>query len=94
MKNKYLIFSLFLLLFNLNAFGQSGGVFAVTQSVIASGGQQTTGGIFALDGTIGQSTAGENSANGIFDVHGGFWLPGFAPSASMVSIGYPFGEFA
>jgi len=87
MKNKFLIFILFPILFNLNAFGQSGGAFAITQSVIASGGQQTTGGVFALDATAGQSSAGENSANGIFDVRGGFWLPGFAPTASMVSVG-------
>jgi hypothetical protein len=70
-----------------NISAQSGGTFAITQSVIATGGQQSSSGIFSLEGTAGQAVAGENSANGIFGVRGGFWLPGFVPTASMVSVG-------
>lgn len=81
------IFIIFPVLFCPNAFGQSGGNFAITQSIIASGGsQETTGGIFVLDATIGQSLAGENSSGGMFGVRGGFWLPAFAPTAAMVGV--------
>jgi hypothetical protein len=89
MKNQQIItaFSILMLL-TANISAQSGGTFAITQSVIATGGQQSSSGIFAVDGTIGQSIAGESSANGGFDVRGGFWqIPAFAPTASMVSIG-------
>jgi Carboxypeptidase regulatory-like domain len=87
MRIKCLIFSLFLILLTLNVCAQSGGNFEITQSVIASGGgQQTTGGVFSLDSTTGQSLAGANSAGGIFGVRGGFWASPLAPSAAMVSI--------
>ncbi len=77
----------FLLCFSAIALGQSGGNFAITQSVIASGGdQQSTGGAFSLDGTTGQSLAGENLSGGTFGVRGGFWLPAFAPTAAMVGV--------
>ena len=68
---------------------QTGGNFAVTQSVIASGGgQNSTGGTFSLDGTIGQTIAGTNSANNPFAVQSGFWTsPSLAPTAAGVSIG-------
>ncbi len=67
---------------------QSGGIFAISQSVIASGGgQQTTSGVFSLDSTTAQSLAGENSTGGIFAVRGGFWLPAVAPTAARVSVG-------
>ena len=88
MRNKILIFLLFPVLFNLNAFGQTGGNFTITQSVISSGGnQQTPGGIFSLDGTTGQSVGGNGSAGGVFSISSGFWLSQFAPTAAAVSIG-------
>jgi hypothetical protein len=77
-----------LLFLAANAFGQTGGNFSVTQSVIASGGgQNSSGGVFSVDATIGQSLAGANSAGGIFGLRGGFWTSGIAPSAARVSVG-------
>ena len=56
--------------------GQSGGNFAVTQSVIASGGgQDSAGGAFSVDGTIGQPVAGGPSSGEAFAVTSGFWAP-------------------
>lgn len=88
MRNKFLIFSTFLILFATNAFGQSGGGYEITQSVVASGGQNVAGGNFSLDGTTGQSAAG-NALNGSpFAVTTGFWnFTPLAPSAANVAIG-------
>jgi hypothetical protein len=66
---------------------QSGGVFAITQSVISMGGPPSTNGVSALDNTIGQPVAGMSAAGGPFAVRGGFWTPVFAPTAAAVSIG-------
>lgn len=88
MRNKYLIVSLFLILLSSNAFGQSGGIFEISQAVIASGSsERPTGGIFALDATTGQALAGTNSTGGIFRASGGFWTSPLAPSAARVSLG-------
>lgn len=65
---------------------QSGGNFAITQSVIAPGGRTSNGGSFAVDGTIGQTVAGTNSSGEQFAVSGGFWTRTFAPTAASVSI--------
>lgn len=72
---------------------QTGGNYAFTQSVVASGGgQQTAGGSFALDGTIGQSLAGTLStaasgAGNQYAVRGGFWATeALAPTAANVSV--------
>ena len=65
---------------NLNANAQSGGSFAITQSVIASGGgQNAAGGTFSLEGTIGQAAAGDVLRGSTFEVTSGFWT--FTPSA-------------
>ena len=87
MKSKFLIFTVLLILFAADVFGQSGGNFTITQSVIASGGgQQSAGGTFSLDGTTGQPLAGENLTGGMFGVRGGFWVPAFAPTAALVGV--------
>src|SRR5690349_20461911 len=52
---------------------QSGGTFVIQKSVIAGGGDHSTGGTFILDGTIGQAVAGTQSSGGSFNVVGGFW---------------------
>lgn len=46
--------------------------FTVSPSVIAGGGGTSTGGVFRVSGTIGQSAAG-NLAGGSFAIQGGFW---------------------
>jgi hypothetical protein len=88
MKTKNIIAAgLALLLLAASVSAQSGGVFAITQSVISAGGPQITGGASVLDSTTGQSTGGFNTAGGAFAVRGGFWTPVFAPTAAAVSVG-------
>lgn len=69
------------------AAAQTGGQFAVTQSVIANGGAQSNGGNFGVVGTTAQANAGTDSGGGQFAVKGGFWQPFFAPTAAQVSVG-------
>ena len=66
---------------------QSGGPFTVTESVVASGGgQQTAGGTFSLDGTVGQAIAGNAASGSPFAVTSGFW--NFTPSGpTAASVG-------
>ena len=67
---------------------QTGGDFAITQSVIAGGGQNSSGGDFSLDGTIGQSLAGNALNNSPFAVTSGFWnFSPLLPTAATVSVG-------
>ena len=65
---------------------QSGGSFAITQSVIANGGDTSSNGSFSVTGTIGQSVAGTNSGGAPFVVFGGFWQGALGPTAATVSV--------
>ncbi len=88
MRIKSLIFGGLLLLISVNVFGQAGGNFAITQSAIASGGQNSAGGAFSLDGTIGQSVAGNALSGNPFAVTSGFWnFTVAAPTAANVNVG-------
>lgn len=73
------------------ATAQSGGVFSIEQSVIASGGGMSsdTGGVFSLGSTIGQSLATTDpSSGGTFNLRSGFRTPAaFAPTAAGVTVG-------
>ena len=62
---------------------QSGGTFSITQSVVASGGGQASGGAFNVTGTAGQALAGTLSNGEPFNVRGGFWQNS---SSSNVSV--------
>jgi len=77
-----------MLLFVSIANAQTGGDFTITQSVIAGGGgQQSVGGTFSLDGTIGQAIAETApSSGGGFTVRSGFWTSSFTPTAAGVSL--------
>jgi hypothetical protein len=88
MKNKCLIFGTWLFALAFHASGQTGGGFAITQSVIAAGGgQNSAGGAFSLDGTTGQTVAGNASTHAPFTVSSGFWnFTTLAPTASAVSV--------
>ena len=66
---------------------QTGGQFAITQTVIAGGGAESSGGNFGVVGTTAQATAGTDSGSGQFAVKGGFWQAFFAPTAAQVSVG-------
>lgn len=66
---------------------QIGGPFAITQSVIAAGGERSTGGSFALDSTSGQPIAGNAVSSTPFTIISGFWnFTPLAPTAAAVSI--------
>lgn len=71
----------------LTVSAQSGGNYAITQSVIAGGGQNSTGGNYSVAGTVGQTVAGQATSGGIYNVNAGFWLPQqLAPTAATVSV--------
>lgn len=69
------------------AAAQTGGQFAITQSVITNGGADSSGGNFGVVGTAGQANAGTDSGNGQFAVKSGFWQSSLAPTAARVSVG-------
>lgn len=71
MKIQQIILSLGVALFAPAAFGQS---FAIDWHTIDGGGGTSTGGVFAVNGTVGQPDAGAQSlTNGPFSLTGGFW---------------------
>ncbi|MEQ1606742.1 MAG: carboxypeptidase-like regulatory domain-containing protein [Pyrinomonadaceae bacterium] len=85
MKDKLhiILVSLLVAVASLSAFAQSGGIFEIKKSVIAGGGGNSVGGIFELDGTIGQSLAGVSSTGGEFQLTGGFWGGSAAPIVNV-----------
>ena len=66
---------------------QSGGVFEVTEAVIATGGGQSANGGVNVDGTVGQTVASGPIGGGPFGVTSGFWnfVP-LIPTVAQVSI--------
>ncbi len=64
--------------------GAKGGGFAVPRHVIAAGGGRSSGGAFAITGTLGQADADplQPSTGGAFAITGGFW-PGIAAAAPV-----------
>lgn len=84
-KNKFASVCLILFL-SIAAQSQTGGIFTITQSVVASGGQAANGGTASLNGTTGQTVAGTNSASGAVSEQSGFWQAVFAPTAAGVSV--------
>lgn len=66
----------------------NGGAFSIEQSVIATGGNTGSNGVFTLSGTTGQNAAGTVTTTSSFDQVGGFWtFDQLQPTAAMVSIG-------
>jgi hypothetical protein len=62
------------LFLSVSVLAQSGGQFVITQSVVAGGGvQNSAGGAFSLDGTIGQAVAGNSIVGSPFAATSGFW---------------------
>jgi hypothetical protein len=55
------------------AHAQSGGGYDLTWSTVASGGGQSTGGGYTLNGSIGQPNAGAALTGGGYTVVGGCW---------------------
>lgn len=85
---KLLIFVLFAVLCSTIQ-AQTGGDFTITQSVVAGGGgQNSAAGDFSLDGTIGQSIAGNALTGNPFSVTSGFWnFSPMSPTAALVGVG-------
>ena len=66
---------------------QSGGSYAVSQSVIGGLGGGATGGQYELDGTGGQPLAGGESSGGNYGVAGGYWqMFPLAPTSAGISV--------
>ncbi|MEO8072882.1 MAG: carboxypeptidase-like regulatory domain-containing protein [Acidobacteriota bacterium] len=66
---------------------QSGGNYTIEQSVIGGGGQQSAGGTFSLDGTIGQAVAGGALSGSPFSITSGFWnFTPLAPTAASATV--------
>jgi hypothetical protein len=59
--------------------------YAIDWFKIAAGGGTSTGGVYAVSGTIGQHDAGGPMTNGVYSLTGGFWV---LPQAVQV-IGAP-----
>ena len=76
LKKTFILASLFIITV-LDA--QTGTNFSVDKSVIASGGGLSVGNNFSLTGTIGQSSASQNSSSATYALSGGFWAPGSLP---------------
>ena len=66
---KKLIFSLGLLI-PINSFAQS---YSIDWYKVAGGGGTSTGGVYAVSGTVGQHDAGGPMAGGNYSLTGGFW---------------------
>jgi hypothetical protein len=63
--------------------------FSVNWHTIDGGGGTSTGGVYAVSGTIGQADAGPTMTNGQYAVTGGFWAlpqPVQTPGAPSLSI--------
>ena len=87
MQSKFLILTAVSILFSVNVFGQTGGDYAITQSVIASGGGQSANGGAAIEGSLGQTLAGRAMSGNPFAVTNGFWnFTPLAPTAATASI--------
>jgi hypothetical protein len=82
-------FFVFLLLFSVVTLtAQSGGTYAITQSVTSNGGGQSQGGTFTVEGTAGQAAAGTDMSAPPYTLKSGFWTPApFAPTAAGVTVG-------
>ncbi len=77
-----------LLLYSIVA-AQSGSDFAITQSILASGGgksSDTANNVFTVSGTAGQAVAGTRSSASGYTLSGGFWASTTPPTAAGVSV--------
>lgn len=74
-----------------NAQISSSGNYTLMQTAIANGGASgngaSLGGTYSIEGTIGQSVAGQTATAAPFSIHAGFWnAQPLAPSAANVSV--------
>ena len=87
MRHGLLILTVGVILFSVRIFGQAGGNYAITQSVVASGGGQSANGGSTIEATTGQSLAGNALSGSPFALTSGFWnFTQLAPTAANASI--------
>lgn len=55
------------------AFSQSFAVYTIGKYTINSGGGESTGGSYELNGSIGQTDASNTQTGGDYSLNGGFW---------------------
>ena len=70
------------------ALAQSGGNFEIKKSTLDGGGGLSTGGIFSLNGTVGQAEAADKIAGGVFSLTGGFWAQASANNDIIFKNGF------
>lgn len=71
----------------LVAASQTGGTYTIERSVVATGGGTSSGGVYAVVGTAGQSMAGGRFQGSQFSMFSGFFTPpALAPTAASVSV--------
>jgi hypothetical protein len=88
MTNRFYLGGAIIFCFAMATAAQSGGQFAIEKSVVAGGGQNSTGGQFSMVVTNGQTIAGQKTTYAAFSFHAGFWNPDqLAPTAAEVTVG-------
>src|SRR5262245_38354527 len=87
MRNKFTQ-SLLALFLSIAVQAQSGGTFIIEDKVIGGGGGASAAESFAVESTIGQGTAGTNSAGEDFSVNSGYWANSAAPVGISGTITY------
>lgn len=81
------VIAMLLFLFAVEIPAQSGGDFEITDSVIGSGGDALSAGIFEMDATLGQVASGGPVGQNPFSITSGFWnYTALAPTAAHVAI--------
>ncbi len=83
-ENLFRLFILPLIVFSqiVLAFGQSGGAFNITQSVVSSGGGTIQNGQYKIQATMGQSLAGAQMNGMTYSISNGFWGGSAAANAA------------
>jgi len=81
MKSIKMITALTLMIVTVISIAQQGGNFEIKKAVLDSGGGNSSGGNFEVNGAIGQADASNDSSGGGFSVSGGFWAQGVRPDA-------------
>ena len=75
------------LVFPLAGFAQSNAVYDLSHNVVAGGGDVSADAVFRIEGTAGQTVAGNVSGSALYNLHSGFWSPpGLAPTAAAVAV--------
>ena len=82
-----LLVIVFVAIVPVSVFAMTGGDYEISWSTIDGGGGTSTGGNFALVGTIGQPDAGEMEG-GDFTLAGGFWPPLFSPAILLCFVNF------